>query len=64
MVNVHTWTPSSAHTVRHLDTNEALKTDTKIRFAAKGVSVSLFRDGKFSVVFLKDGNKMSDVSNN
>ena len=61
MDHVHMWAPSSAHNVRCLDTNKALKTYITIRFAAEGISILVFRGGKVSDTFLKPGNKTSEV---
>ena len=61
MDHVHMWAPSSAHNVRCLDTNKALKTYMAIRFAAEGMSILVFREGKVSDTFLKPGNKISEV---
>jgi len=61
MDHVHIWAPSSAHNVRCLDTNKALKTYITIRFAAEGITILVFREGKVSDKFLKPGNKISEV---
>ena len=63
MDHVHMWAPSSARNVRCLDTNKALKTyiGLTIRFAAEGVSILVFREGKVSDTFLKSRNKISEV---
>jgi hypothetical protein len=61
MDHVHTWAPSCAHNVRCLDTNKALKSYITIRFAAEGISILVFREGKVSDTFLKPANKISEV---
>jgi hypothetical protein len=61
MDHVHMWAPSSAHNVRCLDTNKALKTYITIWFAAERITILVFREGKVSDKFLKPGNKISEV---
>ena len=61
MDHVHMWAPSSGHNVRCLDTKKALKTYINIRFAAEGLPILVFREGKVSDTFLKPGNKIPEV---
>jgi len=59
--HVHMWAPSTAHSVRCLYTNKPLKTCITIGFAAEGIPILVFGEGKVSEVFLKPGNNISEV---